>query len=97
MIKLIIPSSLATLLPDDGESSSLGRRSVSLNSGPWMNVAVEIRERLPMLAERVLTESDNIAPGFMLVVNDKVVARDQTRMKLHDGDNVSVIAQLAGG
>jgi hypothetical protein len=95
MINLIVPASLVNLLPD--EPSNSVRRSVPLSSGPWTDVAAEIRERLPVLAERVLTDSNHIARGFVLVVNDKIVAGDQIRVNLCDGDNISVIAQLAGG
>lgn len=57
-----------------------------------------MRERFPALAERVLTTSGGLAAGFVLVVNDEALPPGGTaRHDLHDGDDLALIAAMAGG
>jgi sulfur carrier protein ThiS len=58
----------------------------------------ELRERFPQLAARVLTASGALAPGFVLVINDEALpANGAACCDIHDGDQVALIAALAGG
>jgi sulfur carrier protein ThiS len=45
----------------------------------------------------VLTESGDLARGYVLVVNDDIVRRDHGAVRLERGDQVSIIAAIAGG
>ena len=56
-----------------------------------------MRERFPQFAERVLTESGTLATGFVVAVNDEVLPSGYTSVELHSGDEVAIIAAMAGG
>jgi molybdopterin converting factor small subunit len=60
-------------------------------------VASEIRQRFPQLAERALGPAEEIARGFVIVVNDEVVTRPDPSMRLRTGDELCLITALAGG
>jgi sulfur carrier protein ThiS len=54
------------------------------------NPACEINGALP-------TESGMLARGFVVVVNDDVVRADREPIAVKDGDEVCLLAALAGG
>ncbi|HVB46267.1 MAG TPA: MoaD/ThiS family protein [Streptosporangiaceae bacterium] len=57
-----------------------------------------MRERFPLLAERVLNSSGGLAPGFVLVINDQAMStRDTCKYEVGDGDEITLIPALAGG
>lgn len=95
MVRVRLPSYLFRLLPEDERRSSA--RSVALTSGSWLELVQEMRERFPQFAERVLTESGTLATGFVVAVNDEVLPSGYTSMELHSGDEVAIIAAMAGG
>ena len=97
MITLTLPKPLACFVPGPTQVT-VRPLSVSLNAGNWIELAGEIRSRFPLLAERVLTSSGTLAPGFVLVVNDQAIsARRADAYEVHDGDEIAVISAIAGG
>jgi len=68
-----------------------------LNPGSWEQVTQEIQKRFPLLAERVLTESASIAASCVLAVNGKVMKSGYTSLYFHNGDEIAIIAAIAGG
>ncbi len=95
MVKLKLPSWLT-----DSHDGKFGRSiltAVELPPGSWEMVVQEIRLRHPLAAERVFTTSDRIAPGFALVLNDEVVHGSNLPSQLRSGDELFIIATIAGG
>lgn len=97
MIKLVLPSSLVALVPEAERPDRRSARSLALDAESWRDVVVEVRARFPVLADRVLTESDSVAAGFALVVNDEIVPVQQAAMEVHDSDEISLLPVIAGG
>ncbi|SRR6266568_453490 len=97
MVKLTLPSSLFDMLPEDERLRRGLPRSVLLNPGSWEKLTREIQERFPLLAKRVLTESATIAAGFVLVVNGEVMQSGYKSLDFHSGDEIFIIAAIAGG
>lgn len=97
MVTLMLPSHLFDLLPEDYQRARSSFISVSLNSGSWKDLVLEIQERFPLLAERVLTETGSIASGFVLAVNDEIIRQNSESLKFNNGDEFSIIAAMAGG
>jgi hypothetical protein len=98
MITLMLSTPLTGFI-NDSESRGSGRpRSLLLDAGTWAEFLGEMRERFPFLAERVLTSSGRLASGFVLVINDEALPANGTASyELHDGDQLALIAALAGG
>jgi sulfur carrier protein ThiS len=97
MITLTLPVPLARFMPGP-TPNTVKPLSVLLNAANWVELAGEIRNRFPLLAERVLTDSGALAPGFVLVVNDRAIpAHRADSYEVRDGDQVVVISALAGG
>lgn len=98
MITLKLPVPLARFMPDPDQPDHLAPRSVLLAARSWAEFIDEIRERFPLLAERVLTASETLASGFLLVINDEALtANGAAGCDFQDGDEISLIAALAGG
>ncbi|MBI4579014.1 MAG: MoaD/ThiS family protein [Planctomycetes bacterium] len=97
MVSLMLPSYLFDLLPEDELQGSRSRRAIHLGCGSWQELAREMRERFPLLAQRVLTEADEVADGFAVVVNDEVLRWNGASVNLRSGDQVAIIAVMAGG
>jgi sulfur carrier protein ThiS len=93
MVKLTLPSPLLTLVPADERS----QRSTMLEARSWADAIAEIRTRFPQLAARVLTESGGVIPTFALVVNDDLVPSGSVPPELSAGDEIALIAIMAGG
>jgi class I fructose-bisphosphate aldolase len=97
MLTLTVAAPLAPLIttgPDTGD----GRpgRTVQLEGGDWAAATAEIRTRFPRLAERVLTDTGGVRPGFLLVVNDTVAGSPEAP-QVKAGDEVFLLVQVAGG
>lgn len=97
MVKLVLPPHLLDRLPESGRLASRTAELRYLRPGPWSELVREIRESFPLLANRVLTESGAVSDGFVLVVNDEIVAGNFHALELRSGDELSIIAALAGG
>ncbi len=97
MPKLTVSAPLMALLPMDHRGSGRHHRSVDVSAASWPQLATELRARFPALAERVLTASDELASGFVLVVNDEVLASRVATGVFRDEDEVCFIAAIAGG
>lgn len=96
MLSLTLAVPLAALLPEQ-EHGTAGRRcSTSLDASSWAEAVMEIRRRFPALAERVLAQDGSIRGGFLLVVNDEVTPRASLPL-VSQGDELALIAQIAGG
>jgi hypothetical protein len=95
--KLTLPSSIHDLLPEGERTAISPRRSLSLDGGSWPEVVAELRARFPELAARALTENGSVAQGFMLVVNDEVVASGEEPPALAPDDELFLLAAIAGG
>lgn len=98
MITLTLSAPLARLMPDSASSNGGRPRSVRLDARNWRELAAEMRARYPLVAKRVLTDAGMLTPGFVLVVNDQAVpTHSSSAYEVSDGDDVAVIAALAGG
>jgi hypothetical protein len=97
MVKLTVPASLSDTLPTEEHPGKRTRRSVLLTPGSWQKIAQEIQERFPLLAERVFTESLNVARGFVLVVNGTVMQSDYTSLDFGNDDEIFILPAMAGG
>jgi sulfur carrier protein ThiS len=45
----------------------------------------------------VLLDGASLAHGFVLVINDRIVRGDYAAMSLRNGDELAIIAAVAGG
>ena|ERR1051326_2068484 len=97
MVKLTVPASLSGTLSGDGPPGTSSRRSVALTPGSWQEITQEIRERFPLLADRILTESLNMARGFVLVVNGTVMRDEYTSLDFGTDDELFILPAMAGG
>jgi sulfur carrier protein ThiS len=97
MVRFTLPSYLFALLPEDERRCSSFPRSVSLDPGSWVELVQEMRQRFPLFAKRVLTESGSIATGFVVAVNDEVMQGGYSSLDFGSGDEVTIIAAMAGG
>ena len=96
MVTLVLPAYLVALLPDHECQVKGTRRLVLLQTGSWQAVVGEPSQRFPLLAKRVLLDGASLAHGFVLVINDQIV-RDYAAMSLRNGDELALIAAVAGG
>lgn len=98
MMTLTLPTPLASFIKETDGRGSPRPRSLLFDARSWGEFLGEIRERFPLLAERVLTASGTLASGFVLVINDEALpANGAPSYDLHDGDQLAFIAALAGG
>lgn len=97
MVKLTLSSPLFELLPEKEQLKKCAPRSVLLNPGSWKQVTREIQERFPLLGKRVLTETATIASSFLIVVNGEVVKNSYTSLEFSSGDEIFILAAIAGG
>lgn len=97
MVKFILPSYLYALLPQDGTITRAPITFISLQPGSWEELVQQVKERFPQLAVRALTESGNVASGFVLAVNDEVIRGGYDSLEFRSGDEFSIIAAMAGG
>jgi sulfur carrier protein ThiS len=98
MITLTLPAPLARFVQDAGSANHVRSRSVILHAGSWPEVIDQMRERFPLLAERVLNSSGGLAPGFVLVINDQAMPTTDTCIyEVEEGDEIALISALAGG
>jgi sulfur carrier protein ThiS len=98
MITLTLPTPLASFITGAEGRGGSRPRSLLFDAGTWAEFGGELRERFPLLAARVLTASGALAPGFVLVINDEALpANGAACYDIHDGDQVALIAALAGG
>jgi len=97
MVKLKLSATLFDILPEDERQRRCSPKTVLLNPGSWGQVTQEIQKRFPLLAERVLTESASIATSCVLAVNGKVLKSGYTSLHFHSGDEIAIIAAMAGG
>jgi molybdopterin converting factor small subunit len=97
MVELILPAYLLALLPEEERDSRGSRRSIWLQPGSWGALVHQIADRFPQLARRVIPDAARLANGFVLVVNDEIVRGDHASLALGGGDEVAIIAAVAGG
>ena len=97
MVTLVLPAYLVALLPDQECQVKGTRRLVSLQEGSWQALVGQLSERFPLLAKRVLLDGVSLAHGFVLVINDQIVRGDYAAMSLRNGDELAIIAAVAGG
>jgi sulfur carrier protein ThiS len=97
MIKLTLSSPLFNILPEDEKQKRCSSRAVLLNPGSWEQVIQEIQKRFPLLAERVLEDPTSIATSCLLAVNGEVVKSGYTSLHFQSGDEIAIIAAMAGG
>ncbi len=97
MAQLMLPSYLCQLLPSDAQFGGRRARAIPVNSGSWMELTREMRQRFPGLAMRVLTEHGKLTSGFALVVNDEIANADYTSLHMGSGDEIAIIVSIAGG
>jgi sulfur carrier protein ThiS len=97
MVKLKLSAPLFDILPEDERRKRCSPRTVQLNPGSWEQVAREIQARFPHLAERVLSESTRLSTSCLLAVNGEVVKNGYAALHFHSGDEIAIIAAMAGG
>jgi sulfur carrier protein ThiS len=95
MVKFTLPFWLADARGGKAGNSVL--TTLSLPPGSWEAVMQELRITHPTVAERVFTSSGRMAAGFALVLNDDVVPGGSMPAHLTSGDELFVIATIAGG
>jgi hypothetical protein len=96
MLNMTLAVPLASLLPEREQVTAGRRYSTKLEASSWDGVIAEMRRRFPILAERVLTQDGSVRGGFVLVVNDEVAPRG-VLPQVSEGDDLALIAQIAGG
>jgi hypothetical protein len=92
-----VASHLRSLLPDEDDSTGPVATVTLLDARSWDDLVQQLQERFPLLAERAVTPEAQLADGFVLVVNDEVLSRPHTSLALGPGDQVCLLAALAGG
>lgn len=98
MIRLTLPGHLVRSIEFYDSRKGSGPLTVLITARNWPEFVNEVRERYPLLAERVFTSAGHLAAGFVLVINDEVEpTRPGHSHRLKDGDNIALIAALAGG
>jgi molybdopterin converting factor small subunit len=98
MMRLTLPTPLISLIRDFELANSPMPKTVLLDARSWPEFIGEMHERFPFLAERVLTASGALTSGFILVINDEArPVNGTTSYDLQDGDQIALIAALAGG
>ena len=97
MLKLKLSAHLFDLLPENERQQACSPRTISLNPGSWEEVTLAIQKRFPILAERVLTTSSNLTTSCVLAVNNDVIKSGYTSLSFHNGDEIAIIAAMAGG
>jgi molybdopterin converting factor small subunit len=98
MITLTLPAPLASFMPHAGSPGHRRPRSVLLTAQNWTELIAELRGRFPLLAEHVLTASDALAAGVVLVINDEAMtSHGAGDYDVHDGDEIALISAIAGG
>lgn len=97
MVKLILPAYLLALVPEEERLASGSRRSVWLQPGSWGTLVRQIAERFPQLARRVVPDAGQLSNGFILVVNDEIVRGNHASLAVGSGDEIAIIAAVAGG
>ena len=98
MIRLTLPVPLARLMQVNDSHNGSRPLTVLMAARNWPEFVYEVRERYPLLADRVLTSSGDLTAGFVLVINDEVQpAREGHFHRLKDGDDIALITALAGG
>ena len=96
MLSLTLAVPLASLLPEREQAATGRRYCTELEANSWAEAITEMRRRFPTLADRVLSQDGSVRGGFLLVVNDEVAPRD-TLPDVSQGDELALIAQIAGG
>lgn len=96
MATLVVTSTLISLMPT-GYSPDGRRAKCDLEAASWSEMVQEMRSRFPQLASRVLTDGGDIAPAFVLVVNDEVVRHPESSLQLSARDELCLLASIAGG
>jgi sulfur carrier protein ThiS len=96
MLNLTLAVPLASLLPKQEQVAVGTRHSTNLRANSWAEAILEMRCRFPILAERVLAQDGSVRGGFVLVVNDEVAPRG-SHPHVNQGDELALIAQIAGG
>jgi molybdopterin converting factor small subunit len=96
MLNLTLAVPLASLLPKQEQAAMGTRHSTNLEASSWAEAIAEMRCRFPTLAERVLARDGSVRGGFVLVVNDEVAPRGSLP-HVSQGDELALIAQIAGG
>jgi hypothetical protein len=94
MIRLVLSGPLRPLVAIDLIEPKGGL--LDLDTESWAGVVQLMRDRYPRLAARVLTDDDLVVPGFLVAVNAEVRPTRITP-QLGDGDEICLIAQMAGG
>ena len=97
MPELTLASPLFALLPEHEQHDAVSTRAVRLNATVWADLVDEVRGRFPTLAELIFSSSGALGNGFVLVLNNSVVASDQVPERLDQDDRVYLLAQIAGG
>jgi hypothetical protein len=96
MLSMTLAVPLAALLPEREQATAGRSHSTKLEASSWPGAIAEMRRRFPVLAERVLTQDGAVRGGFVLVVNDEVAPRGALP-EVCEGDDLALIAQIAGG
>jgi sulfur carrier protein ThiS len=96
MVDLTLPMYLASLLHDEAPSPGAKHRTITLASGTWIDLARELETRFPALAQRLMPDWPSLGRGFVLVRNDEIV-RSVASVDLRSGDQLTIIAAVAGG
>jgi thiamine biosynthesis protein ThiS len=94
MIKVTLSPHLRRLLSEE----SRVRPNILLHAGTWSEITQELRDRHPVLANRVIAIDGKMVTGFVLVINDRIVqSSEYETLRLFDEDEIIIITTIAGG
>jgi len=96
MASLTLSSALVKLVSGEA-ATDRSPTTVSISARSWPEMAREIQERFPRLANKMLTDTGDVSPAFALVVNDEVIRRPSETTRLGADDQLYLLVAIAGG
>ena len=96
MIKAVMPVQIR--IPAALRNATDGQAVITVTPGTVKSALAELRQRFPSLQERLLNVSGDIHPFVNLYVNEEDIRfLKGVQTPVRDGDEVVIIAAIAGG
>lgn len=75
-----------------------GESAVHLDADGLESATAAIRNRWPLLATHVFTETGELRPHVLILHNDRLLPRGSGRdLRLADGDRLAIVQAVSGG